>query len=65
MTLQERHAANIEGLIREGCCLLTLEKQKGGKVNIKKTAALLGVPYSTLYACFRNIHKPCHEAYTE
>jgi hypothetical protein len=65
MTPQERHAANVEELIKEGCRLLTLEKQKGGKVNIKKTAALLSVPYSTLYARFRNIHKPRHEAYTE
>ncbi len=49
MTLRERNAAKVEELLREGCRLLTLEKQKSGKVNIKKTATILGVPYSTLH----------------
>src|SRR5260370_37570228 len=65
MTMRKRHAGNTEELLKEGCRLLTLEKQKGGKVDIKNTAKSLGIPYSTLYAHFCNIHKSRREAYTE
>jgi hypothetical protein len=65
MTPHARNAAKVEGLLKEGCRLLAAEKQKGGKVNIKKTATLLGVPYSTLHARFCNIHKSRREAHTE
>ena len=54
-----------ETLKKEGCRLLALEKQKGGKVDIKNTAKSLGIPYSTLYARFRNIHKSRREGHTE
>jgi hypothetical protein len=60
--MHRRNAGNAEDLLKEGCRLLALEKQKGGKINIKKTAALLGIPYSTLYARFCNIRKSRHEA---
>jgi hypothetical protein len=60
-----RRNARTEELLKKGCRLLALEKQEGGKINIKKTAALLGIPYSTLYARFYNIHKSRHEARTQ
>lgn len=65
MTPRRQNAGNTEELLKEGCRLLTLEKQKGGKINIKDVAGQLGIPYSTLYARFRNVYKPCREAHTE
>ncbi len=65
MTPQRRNAAKVEELLKEGCRLLTLEKQNGGKLNIKRTANLLSIPYSTLHARFCNIHKSRREAHTE
>jgi hypothetical protein len=62
---RQRNAGQTEELVKEGCRLLTLEKRNGGKINIKNTAALLGIPYSTLYARFRNIHKSHDEASTQ
>jgi hypothetical protein len=55
---------STEDLLKEGCRQLLLQ-QKDGKINIKKTAHLLGVPYSTLHARFHNIHKSRQEAHTE
>jgi len=65
MIPRRRNAGNTEKSLKEGCRLLTLEKQKGGKINVKNTAVQLGIPYSTLYARFRNIHKPRREAHIE
>jgi hypothetical protein len=63
MSLRKQHAAKAEELLKEGCRQLTLEKQNGGKVNIKKMAAHLKVPYTTLRARFLNVHKPHHKAH--
>ena len=63
MTPQKQHAAETEKLLREGCRQLTLDKQNGGKVNIKAVATCLTVPYTTLRARFLNAHKPRHEAH--
>ena len=51
-----------EELLREGCRQLTLEKQNGGKVNIKEVATRLDIPYTTLRARFLNVHKSRREA---
>ena len=63
MTSQTQHAQKIEELLKDGCRKLTLEKQNGGKGNIKEMATRLKVSYTTLRARFLNVHKPRHEAH--
>jgi hypothetical protein len=64
MTSRKQHAGETEELLKEGCRQLTLEKQNGGKINIKKMATHLDVPYTTLHARFLNVHKSRNEAHT-
>jgi hypothetical protein len=64
MTSRNHHVKETEELLREGCHRLTIEKQNGGKLNIKKMAIDLKVPYTTLRARFLNVHKPRPEAHT-
>ncbi len=58
------NAAKVEELLHKGCCWLSDEKRNGINVNIKQTACELGVPYTTLHACFLNVHKSHHKGHT-
>ena len=48
MTSRKQDGRKIEELLREGCHRLMLEKQNGGKVNVKEMAkpTRLNIPYS-------------------
>jgi hypothetical protein len=63
MPTHTENAAKVEELLHKGCCWLAHEKQNGIKINIKQTAVELGVPYTTLRACFLNIHKSRREGH--
>ncbi|KAF8222602.1 hypothetical protein L208DRAFT_1413145 [Tricholoma matsutake] len=53
----ERARHETEELLKEGCRRIIREKRNGIKINVKQTACDLNIPYSTLRACFLNIHK--------
>jgi len=52
-----------EARLQEGCWQLAREKNNGLRINIKAKAVELKVPYTTLYARFKNVHKPRTEAH--
>ena len=55
--------AETEELLKEGCHHLLCEESNGIKINVKQTAFDLNVPYTTLWSCFLNIHKPTQETH--
>ena len=55
--------AETEDLLKEGYYCLLHEESNGIKINVKQTAFDLNVPYTTLWSCFLNIHKPTQEAH--